>query len=99
MTSMKIILLSRAPTSSAHLRPKFLHSLPPAPPPIDFGRSILNKPPSPTLSNATMEQQPHRACEHKKLKQNKKTKPNKVTFKLITHSIVRFSSQTMRWHH
>ena len=95
MTSMKIVLLSRAPTSSAHLRPKFFHSLPPPPPPIDFGRSILNKPPSPTLSNTTMDQQPHRACEHKKSKQNKKTKPNKVTFKLITHPIVRFSTQTM----
>ena len=42
-----------------------------------------------------MDQQPHRACEHKKSKQNKKTKPNKVTFKLITHPIVRFSTQTM----
>ena len=72
------------------------------PPPhslTDFGRSILNKPLSPTLPNTTMKQQPHRACEQKKSKQNKKITPSNVIFKLITHSIVPFSSQTMHWQH
>ena len=36
----------------------------------------------------TMEQQSQRACEE--------TKPNHVTFKLTTRSIVRFSPQTMQ---
>ena len=40
-----------------------------------------------------MEQQPQRARERTKSKQEQ----NHVTFKLTTRSIVRFSPQTMQW--
>ena len=60
MTSMKTVKFLRHPTPSVHLCPKCFHTL-------DFGRPILNEPP--TLFQQTMEQQSHRSCERTKSKQ------------------------------
>ena len=55
--------------------PLFIYQRPKSFHPRDLGRPILNEPPSPFLPSShplqhTMEQQPHRACELTKSKQN-----------------------------
>ena len=81
------------PHLPVHLRPKFFH-------PLDLGCPISNNstPPfHPPASPANYGTTTAPCTWTNEIKTE--AKPSQVTFKLTTHHIVRFSPQTMQWHH
>ena len=79
------------PPPPDHLRPKFFH-------PLDLGRPIFKRTPTPAPPSPTNYESKTVPCMCERTK-SKQTKPSYVTFKLTTHSIVRFSPQTVQWYH